>query len=365
MAYESASVAMLIIVILVSIIVIVLMIYYSSYVDYGNDDDDVEIENDSNDIQGNISNRRSSRQNNIDTLISNIKNPVIVKKANKKNKIDIIDTSIEDEINRLVKTASINNISNNNHLDNQQILDSNKNNKQFNYQRKTETLLPKKNNEKIDYQEFTNDITVRGKSVNDFMNKKKFPSIIKVNAHLNLTNDIENNTLINFDGNISYKVTLPDNSEGLSLNFWNGSMTSQSISSNIPILSKNTVTLDKILPPSTFISIICTGISWIIINIIGDEHINISQTITTIEDNFTPQMNIVSNFTTNITDSINTMKESLSQNDNITTDQTNLQSDNITQITDTMLISNSQIDIANNLSSIEDDLKKLLYSTDF
>lgn len=338
MAYETAAVAILIIVILVAIIVIVLMIYYSCYVDYDNNEDD------NTNSQDNIYNRRILRKNNNKTTLNNIQTPLVTKKNLKKDKIDIIDTSIED-----------------NFLRNQQIITVNKNNNKYNNSDEIDVMHCEENFKKVN---ILDDINIRGKSVYEFINKKRFPNIIKINRNQQLDNDIENNTLIKFDENNYYQVDLPNDTEGLSLNFWNGSMTSQSICSNKPILSKDTVSLIKILHPSTFISLICSGSTWIITNIIGDEIINISP-FKNNENKITTQNNIV-NETDDITRTpITKVRETLFQNDNNGINQSNFSLNINQQISNSMLKTNTQLNVADSVSSIEDNLKRLLESSNF
>lgn len=359
MAYETAAVAILIIVILVAIIVIVLMIYYSCYVYYDNNEDDTE--NDNTNSQDNIYNRRILRKNNNKTTLNNIQTPLVTKKNLKKDKIDIIDTSIEDEINRLVNSNISNQLNEDNFLRNQQIITVNKNNNKYNNSDEIDVMHCEENFKKVN---ILDDINIRGKSVYEFINKKRFPNIIKINRNQQLDNDIENNTLIKFDENNYYQVDLPNDTEGLSLNFWNGSMTSQSICSNKPILSKDTVSLIKILHPSTFISLICSGSTWIITNIIGDEIINISP-FKNNENKITTQNNIV-NETDDITRTpITKVRGTLFQNDNNGINQSNFSLNINQQISNSMLRTNTQLNIADSVSSIEDDLKRLLESSNF
>lgn len=262
MAYETAGIALLVIVIIVAIIVIILLIYYSCVV-YDDDEDNDNDNDDLGDVQDDVQYNRQTRRNNVKTKASEIDYPGVVRK-NRKKKDDLAGLNfIEDEIARLLRKPGDNSYGGNLLLDDTPKLGLDG---KCGCPSKPKCDPPPKPKvcDKVDCQEVSDDVSIRGKSVYDFMTKVKRPGVMRILRKETIPNDIENGKFIQFEGYLNTMTELPENpGEGLQLNFYNNSSSKQTINSKKPILNKRSFSLTRDINIGKTLMIVYNGTEWI------------------------------------------------------------------------------------------------------
>ena len=214
MAYETEGLVFLIIIILIAIIIIILLIYYSCGA-YNDIDDDID-----------------DNKNNTEIIIPNI------------NVYPEIKNNDISEFNCLDETKNI--------------------------------VLSTKNCDKINCQDVTDDVSIRGKSVFDFMTTKIRPGVIKILKKELIDDNVENGKLIQFEGSINHMIQLPFNPDsGLTLNLFNNSSVIQTFNSKMPILKNKNSFLKQNINPDKFLMIIYNGSEWIIPNYSENDNIDL------------------------------------------------------------------------------------------
>lgn len=265
MAYETAAIAFFVIIIIVAIIVIILLIYYSCGTYYDDDSDNGDINDTLNDIQTNSYNRRQAFRTNAQVLASEVEYPAAVRRQRNKVNDTKIMNSLEEEILRLSKGVNNPIVGDSTYLNDLSDHDNLLENCGCHHEAisKTPTIV-KKNCTKVDCQEVSDDISIRGKSVFNFMNEKCFPGIRKITKKEALPNGLENGKLIQFEGFVNYMIEMPSNpDEGLQLNFYNNSSCKQTLNSKLPFVSSNSNSLSKDIPIGSIICLISNGYEWI------------------------------------------------------------------------------------------------------
>lgn len=229
MAYDTASVGILIIVVIIAIFTIILLVYYTYY-----------------------STPSSSSSDSCDENICPVPNPcdrtyhpIKITKRQKRGQ-SLLKTDIET-IEKSPEPTIDNNVTGN-------ITPF-----QFDLNKSFDTLIT---------HEIKKDVR---EEINHDFNKNTAPGIIRVGTSFKINDDVSTGKLIIIESIVNSTITLPDNNiDGIQLHFWNKSTVKQTIHGTKPILDLQSSDFSRDIQPGQYITMIFTNSSWLIINNLGD-----------------------------------------------------------------------------------------------